>query len=336
MKKSSSSLLSSSPELVFAQSTLGAALMRMLQEGSSSYKRIAEYLLRNQVKVTAIGIEDLAEQCQSSTATISRFARDMGFTNYAGLRNQVAETVQAMFQPVEKLRNTIESGKNAPSAASTSLQYASANIEAASQGMSEDIMRQIVARLTKAGTVYIMGFGLSAHLAGVLSLHLQPFCSHVVEVVGYGGTEVAAGHLANITEKDVLVVIAFPRYALDVIKLTQFARAHSTCIVAITDSTASPIAQLGDYLLLAPSNHAVLPSSATSAMAVIEALVSCIMVSNKKNVEKAMRLTEALSAYLHNAQTSSNADIYLKFPPPESDAPKDVTKIKHDVVKPKK
>ena len=173
-------------------------------------------------------------------------------------------------------------------------------------------MTQVVGRLTKASTVYIMGFGLSAHLAGMLALHLEPFCSHVVEVVGYGGTEVAAGHLANITEKDVLIVISFPRYALDVIRLTQFARMHSTCIIAITDSAASPIAQLGDYLLLAPSNHAVLPSSSTAAVAVIEALVSSIMVSNKKNVEKAQRLSEALAAYLHDADTN------LKYPRMES------------------
>jgi DNA-binding MurR/RpiR family transcriptional regulator len=316
MKKNTSQPQSISPEMVFAKSALGASLMSVLQDGTSSYKRIADYLLRNQVKVTALGIEDLAALCQSSTATVSRFARDMGFSNYAGLRNQIAETVQAVFQPVEKLRNTIENRNTIASAASTSLQVASANIEAASHGMSEQVMDQIVNRLTKAQTVYIMGFGLSAHLAGMLALHLQPFCSHVVEVVGYGGTEVAAGHLANISDKDVLVVISFPRYALDVIKLTQFARRHSTCIVAMTDSTASPIAQLGDYLLLAPSYHAILPSSSTAGIAVIEALVSSIMVSSKKNVDKAMRLTEALSDYLHSAEPN------LKAPRMESSKPK--------------
>ncbi|MFZ6657522.1 MurR/RpiR family transcriptional regulator [Undibacterium sp. TJN19] len=316
MKKLNTPVESTSPELVFARSTLGESLMLVLQEGSASYKRIANFLLRNQVKVTALGIEDMAEQCEVSTATISRFARDMGFSNYAGLRNQIAEVVQAVFQPVEKLRNTIESGKNAPSPAHNSMQFATANIDAANQGMSEQVLGQIVTRLSKAATVYVMGFGLSAHLAGILALHLQPFCPHVIEVVGYGGTEVAAGHLANISDKDVLIVISFPRYALDVIKLTQFVRDHSACIVTITDSPASPIAQLGDFLLLAPSTHGVLPSSSSAAIAVIEALVSSIMVSNKKNVEKAMRLTEAISAYLHSADNN------VKYTQPDSNKTK--------------
>ncbi|MBC3874483.1 MurR/RpiR family transcriptional regulator [Undibacterium flavidum] len=305
MKKSLTPTESHSPDLVFAKSSLGESLMQQLKEGSSSYKRIADYLLRNQVKVTALGIEDMAEHCEVSTATISRFARDLGFTNYAALKNKIAETVQEIFSPVEKLRNTIEARKGNSSPANASLQSATANINAAGQGIEDEQMNQIVSQLSKAGTVYIMGFGISSHLAGMLALHLQPYCNRVVEVVAYGGTEVAAGNLANITDKDVLIVISFPRYALDVIRLTQFARNHSTCIVAITDSSASPIAQLGDYLLLAPSSHAVLSSSSTAATAVIEALVSSIMVSNKKNVEKAIRLTEALSGYLHNNDNTS-------------------------------
>lgn len=305
MKKVSTPSSSHSPDLTFAKSSLGEALLDQLQNGSSSYKRIADYLLRNQVKVTALGIEDLSDQCAVSTATTSRFARDLGYANYAALKNSLAETVQAIFSPVEKLRNTIEGQKSNSSATQASLQSASANVSEATQNMDEAVMHQVVARLTKAGTVYIMGFGISSHLAGMLALHLQAFCNRVVEVVSYGGTEVAAGNLANITEKDVLIVISFPRYALDVIRLTQFARNHATCIVAITDSAASPIAQLGDYLLLAPSTHAVLPSSSTAAIAVIEALVSSIMVSNKKNVEKAIRLTEALSDYLHNNDNTS-------------------------------
>ncbi len=290
-----------SPEQAFARSQLGQSLLQVLSTGSASYQAIANYLLRHQVRVTALGIEDLAESCQVSTATISRFARDLGFTNYSAMRNEVAETLQTVFQPVEKLRNTIEQRSQATSPAQASFEYTRANIEAARQELNNDLINQVVARIVKARTVYVMGFGLSAHLAGMLALHLQPFCNHVVEVVAYGGTEVAAGHLAQVGDKDLLVLISFPRYAHDAIKLGHFARDHQTCIVSITDSAASPLASLSDFLLLAPSTHPVLPSSASAAITVIEALVSSLMVSNKKNVEKAIKLTEALSAYLLDA-----------------------------------
>ena len=297
----------STPEMAFAQSALGQQLRKMLSEGSVSYQAIADFLLRNQVKATALGVEELAENCKVSTATVSRFARDIGFANYAAMRSQVATTVQGVFQPVEKLRNTIAQGSQSSSTASQSMEYAIANIGAAKQAVAEPDFSLVVKKLIQAKTVYVMGFGLSAHLAALLALHLQPFCPHVVEVVGYGGTEVAAGHLANITSKDVLILISFPRYALDSIKLAKFARDRSACIVSITDSPASPLAALGDHLLLAQSMHPVLPSSSTAALAVIEALVASIMVSNKKNVEKAAKLTEAISAYLLGSVAPSKA-----------------------------
>ena len=66
---------SAAPDIGFAESSLGQSLLRVLAEGSASNRAIADYLLRNQVRVTALGIEELAEACEVSTATISRFAR---------------------------------------------------------------------------------------------------------------------------------------------------------------------------------------------------------------------------------------------------------------------
>src|SRR5215217_4724597 len=103
----SSTPSSASPDIGFAESSLGQALLRVLAEGSASNRAIADYLLRHQMRVTALGIGELAEACEVSTATISRFARDLGFSNYAAMRSAVAETLQSVLQPVEKLRSTI-------------------------------------------------------------------------------------------------------------------------------------------------------------------------------------------------------------------------------------
>ena len=292
----------SSPDAAFAQSPLGQALMYVLASGSASQRQIADYLLRNQMRVTALGIEELADSCQVSTATISRFALDIGQKNYSAMRSAMAETLQSLLQPVDKLRRTIQRRARATSPITESLEYAAANIAATSDALSPPAMQVVVRRLTRAKVVYVMGFGLSANLAGMLVQHLQPFCPHVVEVVGIGGSEVAAGHLVNLTAHDVLVVISFPRYTLDCIGLASFARDRGACIVALTDSPASPLAELADHALYAQSTHPVLPSSASTALAMIEALAVALMVSNKKNVEKAARLSEVIAAYLYGGE----------------------------------
>jgi DNA-binding MurR/RpiR family transcriptional regulator len=255
---------SASPDIGFAESSLGQSLLRVLAEGSASNRAIADYVLRNQVRVTALGIEELADACAVSTATISRFARDLGFKNYAAMRGAVAETLQSVLQPVEKLRSTIARRAAKVSPALESLGYAEAAITATSRALAGAQIDRIGAVLTKARTVYVLGFGLSSFLAGALAMHLQPFCRHVVEVAASGGTEVAASHLATITDKDVLVVISLPRYTLDAVPLTRFARDTGATVVSITDSPASPLAELGHHVLYAHSAHPVLPSSSSA------------------------------------------------------------------------
>ena len=290
---------SASPDVGFAESSLGQSLLRVLAEGSASNRAIADYLLRNQVRVTALGIEELAEACAVSTATISRFARDLGFRNYAAMRGAVAETLQSLLQPVEKLRSTIARRTAKASPALESLGYAEAALTATRGALAGTQIDRVGTVLTKARTVYVLGFGLSSFLAGALAMHLQPFCRHVVEAAASGGTEVAASHLATIADKDVLVAISLPRYTLDVAPLTRFARDAGATVVSITDSPASPLAELGHHVLYAHSAHPVLPSSSSAALAVIEALAVSLMTSNKANVAKAARHTEAIAAYLH-------------------------------------
>lgn len=306
------------PDIGFAASRLGQALLRVLAEGSASNRAIADHLLRNQVRVTALGIGELAEACDVSTATISRFARDLGFKNYAAMRSAVAETLQSVLQPVEKLRTTIarrSTGSSKPAPALESLGYAEAAITATRGALGGDAIDRIGARLTKARAVYVLGFGLSSFLAGALAMHLQPFCRHVIDVAVGGGTEVAASHLATITAKDVLVVISLPRYTLDAVSLTRFARDSGATIVSITDSPASPLAELGHHVLYAHSTHPVLPSSSSAALAVIEALAVSLMTSNKANVAKAARHTGAIAAYLygeHQIRSSTHKKVAKK------------------------
>jgi DNA-binding MurR/RpiR family transcriptional regulator len=291
-----------SPEVAFAGTGLGQRLRAMLEQGSAANKAIADYLLRNQVRVTALGIEELAQLCKVSTATISRFARDLDYKNYAAMRADVAQTLQVLLQPVEKLRNNVGRKGGAGTAAADSLDYATANAAATAQGLNGAEVAAIVHKLSRASAVYVLGFGLSTYLAGMLAQHLQPFCRQVIEVAGPGGSEVAAGHLANISAKDMLLVISFPRYTLDVIRLTQLARDRGAAIVSITDAPASPLAALGDHVLYAESSHPILPSSASAAVAVIEALVASLMASSPSNIDKAARLTDAIAAYLVGAE----------------------------------
>jgi DNA-binding MurR/RpiR family transcriptional regulator len=289
------------PESAFASSRLGRRLLQGIEGSSHSNRAIADHLLRNPVRAAASSIEDLAGAIGVSTATLSRFARSAGFKGFPDLRAAMAEAVQSLLQPVEKLRELVEREPGPSSPLGEGLAATIGNVRAAAEGLDLSVVDAVVARLVESRGIYVMGFGLSAHVAGLLTLGLQPFCPQLVNVVEFGGTEVAAGRLMNVDERDLLIAISFPRYAADAVHLATYARDRGARIVAITDSPASPLARVAHHLLLAPSAHPVLSSSQAAAVLVAEALVTAMMVSRKENVAQAAKLTEAISAYLYRS-----------------------------------
>ena len=309
--KPSESGFSAAPlEATFAQSALGIALRQVLGSAKGSNAAIADFLLRNPVRATAWGIEELASHTRTSTATLSRFARTLGFGGYAALRGGIADALQTalqpVFHPVEKLKDALGRGTQAASGGNPviaeSLEASLGNLRATAAGLDTGYLAQVAARILAAETVYTLGFGLSAHLAAMLSLHLQPFCKQVINVVEFGGTEVAAGRLMNIGPPDLLLAISFPRYASDAVTLTRYARDRGAHVVVITDSMASPLAPAAHATLLAPASHPVMPSSSTAALLVVEALVTSLMVSGHNHVRQAEKLTEAMAAYLYSGK----------------------------------
>ena len=298
-------------EANFAQSALGQALRLVLLEARGSNAAVADFLLRNPVRATAWGIEELAGHTGTSTATLSRFARSLGFGGFAALRAGMADALQStmppVFQPVEKLKQAIERSESTDGAdhpvIRESLDASLANLRFTAAGLEPRNLVAIAQKVLAAQTVYTLGFGLSAHLAAMLSLDLQPFCKQVINVVEFGGTEVAAGRLMNISNHDLLIAISFPRYASDAVTLTRYARDRGAQVIVITDSMASPLVPSTHHCLLAAAAHPVLSSSSTAALLVIEALVTALMLSGHDHVRQAEKLTEAIAAYMVNGKS---------------------------------
>jgi DNA-binding MurR/RpiR family transcriptional regulator len=282
------------PPVAFARSEIGQKLAATMNGGSPSQRKFAEFVLRNPLRLAAWSIEDAAHQSGISAPTISRFARELGYAGFAELRNAIAGTLHTLVQSVEKLRERIED----KSLGGDAFSVAQANLAQTGTCVSPDQIASVTRRLLEARAIYVMGFGISAHIAALLTLGIQPFCRQVINVVEYGGTEVAAGRLATIGEGDVLFAITFPRYANDVVHLTRYARDQRAQVIGLSDSVASPLARHAHELLVAPSDHPILSSSAVAAVAIIEAINASVMVSDRENIARAARLTEAISSYL--------------------------------------
>lgn len=89
--------------------------------------------------------------------------------------------------------------------------------------------------------------------------------------------------MLRIDSGDTLFAVTFPRYSTRVVKAVEYAAATGAHVIALTDSSSSPIAEKADSLLLAKSDMASFVDSLTAPLSVINALI--VAVSRRRQSE---------------------------------------------------
>lgn len=274
-------------------------LAQIVPDLQPSLRKVADYILRHPLKAATLTIEELARETATSPAAVNRLAKVMDLGGFTGMKAELVATLQQMVSPVDKLRNELAHRPDGAFGLHEQIQSATSNLGTAGTNNHAENFEAFVNCLTKARKIYILGFGNSVYMAGLAASTLMPFCADATAISMEGGNENAAYRLAAITDQDVLLAIALPRYSLDTTQLARFASERGATVLAITDSPASPLAPIARHVLFAPADHPVLTSSNIAVLALIEGLVAGVMTRNKQAVRLATELTESVMSYLH-------------------------------------
>jgi DNA-binding MurR/RpiR family transcriptional regulator len=266
-------------------------------DASPSLSRVGRWMSMHPIRTLSHSAEEIASFTGTSVAAINRFARAAGFEGFTDLKTVLGEELQSAVEPLRKLgppkaKGRSQKGKpRAPVVDSEALHLATTGPQ----------IQRVAARLLKARQVLLLGLGTSSYLAGYAAHALTPYLPRVWAVAGEGGTEEAARRLSRCGRGDVLVAVSLPRYSRDTVRLSAFAHERAAYVVVITDARDAPLAGLADSLLLAPSEHPVMPSSAVGALAVIEALAVAVAQLNPDAALVAREMSELVLSYLATA-----------------------------------
>lgn len=247
-----------------------------------SLAKVGQWILARPIQTLSHSAEEIARLTETSVAAVNRFSKAAGFSGYSHLKSVLAQELQSAVDPIRKISGQLRDRRSAARQTQG---------EALEEAVHAPEIRRVAARLLKARQVWLLGMGASSHLAGYAMHVLMPYLTNVAVVAVQGGTEEAARRLLRCGSKDVLVAFSLPRYSRDTVRLATFAKTRGTHVVAITDTQQAPIAAQADQLLLAPSWHPVMSSSALGALAVVESLAANVMRLNPD----ALRITNALS-----------------------------------------
>ncbi|SAL57581.1 MurR/RpiR family transcriptional regulator [Caballeronia telluris] len=262
------------------------------------HRRMGAFVLANLFRSATMRIDELASAVGASVATANRFARALGFDGYPAFREALVRGFEATIAPVERLRTALESPASGSQVFDASLEQVASNLQMTRAAIDGGIAEALVDAILEARRVFVLGYGASAFLAGLMEHGLTPYCANVQSLALMGGPSHAARRLFNASPGDLLIAIAFPRYVDDTIELARLAAGHGVRVVALTDGAASPLAQVADLVLTIRTERRLAANCDTAVLAVIEALCDAVAQRAKRSVEAASGLTEFVLPWL--------------------------------------
>jgi DNA-binding MurR/RpiR family transcriptional regulator len=250
------------------------------------------------IRTLSHSAEEIASLTGTSVAAINRFARAAGFEGFTHLKTQLGEELQSSVEPLRKLGSAKANSRSPKDRSGRRNASVVIDADTLQRAVSGPQIQRAAGRLLKARQVLLLGLGTSSYLAGYAAHVLMPFLPRVWTIAGEGGTEEAARRLSRCGRGDLLIALSLPRYSRDTVRLADFARGRGAYVIAITDAASAPLAAMANLLLLAPSEHSLMPSSAVGALAVIEAIAAAVMRLNPDSLRIARELSEVVLPHL--------------------------------------
>ncbi len=275
---------------------------RMYSSLSKSHKITADYVVANTFRAATMSIDELADAVGISNATANRFARALGFDGYPQFRAELVSGFESMLAPIEGLRSEIGRSDSGSEVIARSLSEDIANLELTLRDFRADVCNRAVQMILDADRIYIIGYGASAYLGGIMCHALTSYCDSVQANIGTGGAAHVSRHLYKFTERDLVIGISFPRYSSDVVTLLEQAKRRQVPILALTDRPSSPVASIADVTLYAQTKRQF--NSEGVVLCLIEAICGAVAHQSKSPVDTAAETTELMLPWLYHGKRS--------------------------------
>ena len=244
---------------------------------SKTYQRISEYLTQNPNEVAVQSVNAIAGHCDIHASSFVRFAQALGYSGFKDL--------QALFQ--KRLSTAAPGFEARKKALDSELQLREDHSElgflrdlvvrdiASLQGLLDQIspadMASASEMIDKADTVYLVGQLRSEPVVNLMRYILTMLGKRCVFLDTSGGL---ATHMARTMHpNDVLIAVSFRFYATEVVNIVEECAAANVPVIAISDSTLSPLTKSADILFAVPEHDYTFSRSLAAPMCLAQALL---------------------------------------------------------------
>lgn len=249
----------------------------MLKENSGFSKgqrMIAKYILENYDKAAFMTAGKLGKTVGVSESTVVRFAAELGYDGYPGMRKALQEMIRSRLTSVQRIevaKDLIDDKNILKSVLSDDVDKLQATLEEVDQ----DSFNRVVDSIIAARNIYISALRTSRILADFMSFYLNLLRDGVHLVQDNGPAEMYE-QLMRIGKGDLYIGFTFPRYSSMTVKGMAFAKNSGAATVGITDSVNSPFYGVADICLFAKSEMVSFVDSLVAPLSLVNAVILAV------------------------------------------------------------
>ncbi len=262
-------------------------ILTAIQDNMSSFskgqKKIAGFILESYDKAAFMTASRLGKKVGVSESTVVRFASELGYDGYPDMQRSLQKMIRNRLTTVQRIEVTNDRLGD-QDLLSMVLQSDIDKIRQTLEELDRESFNRAVDAIVSARKIYIIGVRSSAAIASFLHFYFNLIFDNVVLVSASTASEIFES-LLRVGEGDVVIGVSFPRYSSRTVQAMSFARDRGAATVAITDSEASPLIPISQYLLMARSDMASFVDSLVAPLSLVNALL--VAVSQRKNDELA-------------------------------------------------
>ncbi len=259
----------------------------------------ARYIVDHPNEVVIASMRTVAERAGAHPSTLVRLAQQLGYSGWPVLKAAFAEDLGLHSEGYGQRAKSLATRKRDPALLGEMFLAQRQNLDL-TEALCATTLPDVVKLLKRARSVHVAGFRASFPIAYSLVYGYRLFRNSVHLIDGQsGGLEM---QLRLIERKDAVLVISFSPYSRESMLIVEAARATGACIIALTDSKASPLALAADVSVLFSVKSPSFFPSITAAVAVTEALLELLVVdagkAGARQIDRAENLLKNSGAYL--------------------------------------
>ncbi|MCD7830233.1 MAG: MurR/RpiR family transcriptional regulator [Clostridiales bacterium] len=260
-----------------------ATIQENMPHFSKGQKLIANFILNSYDKAAFMTASKLGRTVNVSESTVVRFAAELGYDGYPSMQKALQEMIRNKLTSIQR----IEVSKNRIGDQDVLSMVMQSDVEKIRLTLEETeraTFNEAVQRIAGANRLYILGVRSASALSEFLTYYFRFMFDDVICVETSAMSETFE-QILHIKEGDVFIGLSFPRYSRRTVKAMRYAKDRGATAIAITDSKASPLAEIADVSLLAKSDMASFVDSLVAPLSLVTALIVSVSRIRSEKLE---------------------------------------------------